>query len=234
MKYVMRFKQFSIRHDRVAMKVGMDGVLLGAWTSVDDVSTILDVGTGSGVIALMLAQRTNASVHIDAVEVSDDALQAAENFNASPWKHRLRIYHTSVQALEPDKLYDLLVTNPPFYVDALRPPDPGRERARHDRLLGHEDILEAANRLLSQRGRLSLILPLAESRQFETLAARHGFYCSKVCEVQSKPAKPPIRRLMEFARTPYPPQRSSLCLLDNNSQPSTEYRSLVADFYLNF
>ncbi|HEY8510911.1 MAG TPA: methyltransferase [Cyclobacteriaceae bacterium] len=230
----MQFKQFSIRHDRVAMKVGMDGVLLGAWTSVENVKTILDVGTGSGVIALMLAQRTTDSVRVDAVEISDDAHQAAENFSASPWNDRLRAYQSSVQELEVEEPYDLIVTNPPYYVDALKPPDPRRERARHDRSLRHDEIVAAANRLLSTHGRLSIILPHAESKSFETLAARQGFYCSRVCEVQSKPNKPPIRRLMEFERTPYPTRRSSLCLFDISGEPSAEYRSLTADFYLNF
>lgn len=230
----MHFKQFSVHHDRVAMKVGMDGVLLGAWTSVENVRTILDIGTGSGVIALMLAQRTTDSVRVDAVEISDDAHQAAENFGASPWKDRLHIFHIAVQELEVQEPYDLIVTNPPYYVNALKPPDPRRERARHGQSLRHDEIVATADRLLSASGRLSLILPVAESKPFETLAARHGFYCSRVCEVQSRPGKAPIRRLMEFERTPYPTRRASLCLLDTEGQPSAEYRSLLADFYLNF
>ncbi|HLT81813.1 MAG TPA: methyltransferase [Cyclobacteriaceae bacterium] len=230
----MQFKRFTVRHDRVAMKVGMDGVLLGAWTSVEQVGSILDVGTGSGVIALMLAQRTPASVSIDAVEISDDIHQAAENFNASPWKQRLRALHMPVQDLNVQVAYDLVVTNPPYYANALKPPDPARQRARHDRSLRHEEIVTIANRLLTSQGRLSLILPSDAAQAFETTAARHGLYASRVCDLHSTPAKPPIRRLMEFKRTPAPPHRSSLCLVDPNGHPSGEYRSLVADFYLNF
>src|SRR5690606_490983 len=195
MKYVMQFKQFSIRHDRVAMKVGMDGVLLGAWTSVENVKTILDVGTGSGVIALMLAQRATDSVRVDAVEISDDAHQAAENFSASPWNDRLRAHQSSVQELEVDEPYDLIVTNPPYYADALQPPAPRRESARHARALRHAEIVAAAYRLLRSHGRSSLMLPHAAANSSGTPGARQGFYCSRVCEVQSRPTKPPIRRL---------------------------------------
>lgn len=231
---MMQFKQFSVRHDRVAMKVGMDAVLLGAWTRVQQANTILDIGTGSGVIALMLAQRTPDHVRIDAVEISDDALQAAENFNASPWKHRLRIFHSAFQEMIVREPYDLLVTNPPYFGNALKPPDPGRERARHDRSLQREEITGVAARILDPDGRLSIILPLAASGNFETVAARHGLYCLRLCDVSSKPARPPIRRLMEFARTPSPTQKSRLCLLDADGNPSADYRSLTADFYLNF
>jgi tRNA1Val (adenine37-N6)-methyltransferase len=234
MKHLMQFKHFSVRHDRVAMKVGMDGVLLGAWTSVQDVKSILDIGTGSGIIALMLAQRTSDAVRIDAVEVSDDIHQAEENFNASPWKHRLRAFHTSVQEFEAQEPYDLLVTNPPYYVNALKPPDPKRERARHDRLLGHDEIVAAATRLLAAEGRLSVILPWPFSKDFGILAARKGLYSTRICDVHSKPERPPIRRLMELGSTPSPLQRSSLCLLDPQGNPSDDYRALLRNFYRNF
>lgn len=234
MGYVMQFKHFSVRHDRVAMKVGMDGVLLGGWASVEKANTILDVGTGSGIIALMLAQRTNDHVRIDAVEISDDVHQAVENFSASPWKHRLRAFHTSLQGFQAQKPYDLLVTNPPYYANALKPPDPRRERARHDHSLRHDEIVVNASRLLAAEGRLSIILPWAESKPFESLAACLGLYCARACDVHSKPAKPPIRRLMEFHKFPLPTQRSTLCLLDAAGHSSAEYRSLLTDFYLNF
>lgn len=125
----MQFKRFTVRHDRVAMKVGMDGVLLGAWTSVEQVGSILDVGTGSGVIALMLAQRTPASVSIDAVEISDDIHQAAENFNASPWKQRLRALHMPVQDLNVQVAYDLVVTNPPLLCQCVKTARPGTPKS---------------------------------------------------------------------------------------------------------
>jgi tRNA1Val (adenine37-N6)-methyltransferase len=231
---MMQFKQFSVRHDRVAMKVGMDGVLLGGWTPVGDAKTILDVGTGSGIIALMLAQRTSDAVRIDAVEISADVHQAMENFAASPWKHRLRAFHAAVQEMQPREAYDLIVTNPPYYVNALKPPDPGRERARHDQSLRHDEIVAVAHRLLKPEGRLSLILPWPESKPFEILAARQGLYCVVACDVHSKPDKPPLRRLMVFTRTPAPTQAAWLHLLDADGNPSAEYRSLLADFYLNF
>src|SRR5690606_36723043 len=154
------------------------------------VGSILDVGTGSGVIALMLAQRTPASVTIDAVEISDDIHQAAENFNASPGKQRLRALHMPVQDLDVQVAYDLVVTNPPYYANALKPPDPARQRARHDRSLRHEEIVTIASRLLAQQGSLSLVLPSDAGLAFEPTAARYGLYSSRVCVWHSTPAKP--------------------------------------------
>ncbi|HEX7015463.1 MAG TPA: hypothetical protein VF191_08110, partial [Cyclobacteriaceae bacterium] len=125
-------------------------------------------------------------------------------------------------------------TNPPYYANALKPPDPRRERARHDHSLRHDEIVVNASRLLAAEGRLSIILPWAESKPFESLAACLGLYCARACDVHSKPAKPPIRRLMEFHKFPLPTQRSTLCLLDAAGHSSAEYRSLLTDFYLNF
>lgn len=146
----------------------------------------------------------------------------------------MRTFHEPVQEFEAESRYDLIVTNPPYYVNALKPPNPGRERARHDRTLRHDEIVSAASRLLTPDGRLSIILPRDASNPFEILAARQGLYCTVACNVYSKAGKPPIRRLLEFRRTPSPTQQSSLCILDPQGHPSPEYRSLVGDFYINF
>jgi len=231
---VMVFKKFSVRHDRVAMKVGTDGVLLGAWTYVEQVRTILDIGTGSGLIALMMAQRTPQSVMVDAVEAADDAAQAKENFEASPWKHRLRIFHTSLQRFEPTATYDLMVTNPPYFIDSLKPPEEKRKLARHTVTLNYGDILEATDRMLHPAGRLNLILPPAESIEFGSNAEKHGLYCIRQCAFRSRPNKMPMRYLLEFSHHYSPLSKSEIFLYGMDGKPSAEYRSLTREFYLSF
>lgn len=231
---VMVFKKFSVRHDRVGMKVGTDGVLLGAWTSVEQVRTILDVGTGSGLIALMMAQRTPESVRIDAVEVADDAGQAKENFEASPWKDRLRIFHTSLQRFEPTAPYDLIVANPPYFIDSLKPPEEKRKLVRHAVTLNHEDILQATDRMLHQDGRLGLILPPAEAIAFKSTSGKHGLYCIRQCAFRSRPHKTPMRYLLEFSYHNSPLSQSEILQYGIDGKPSAEYRSLTREFYLSF
>ncbi|HLT72592.1 MAG TPA: methyltransferase [Cyclobacteriaceae bacterium] len=231
---VMVFKKFSVRHDRVAMKVGTDGVLLGAWTSTENVRNILDVGTGSGLIALMMAQRTPETVTIDAVEVADDAAQAKENFEASPWKHRLSIFHTSLQRFEPASPYDLIVSNPPYFIDSLRPPEERRRLARHTDTLTHEDIVHGIGRMLHPAGRLGLILPPAEAIAFERTAGKHGLHCVRQCAFRSRPNKMPMRYLMEFSYDNSPTSKSEIFLYGMDGKPSEEYRSLTREFYLSF
>lgn len=230
----MVFKKFSVRHDRVVMKVGTDGVLLGAWAAVEQVRTILDVGTGSGVIALMMAQRTGEDVKVDAVEIADDAAQALENFEASPWSHRLRIFHTSLQRYEPDTKYDLIITNPPYFINSLKPPGERRTLVRHGVALGPADILDAVDRMLAPDGRLSLILPPAEALAFESEARLHNFYPVRQCLFRSRPDKPPKRHLMEFSHRKESTDKSEIILYNFNGLPSAAYRALTQEFYLNF
>ena len=161
------FKKFSVAHDKSTHKVGTDGVLLGAWVSLEEVQRILDVGTGTGVISLMLAQRTPETVTIDAVEIEeDDALQAAENVRQSPWPEKIKVYHKTIQAFSPGKKYDLIISNPPFFVESWLPPEKKRSQARHTEQLSFEELLESATRLLSANGRLAVILPFQEGLQF--------------------------------------------------------------------
>lgn len=231
---VMVFKKFSVRHDRVGMKVGTDGVLLGAWVSLNQVRTILDIGTGSGLIALMMAQRTDDNVTIDAVEVADDAAQAKENFEASPWKHRLRTFHTSLQKFEPAAPYDLAVANPPYFIDSLKSPLEKRKVARHDVTLNHEDILRATSRILHPDSRLALILPTTEAGAFVVKARQYGLHCIRHCAFRTRPHKMPKRYLLEFSYHNSPTARSEVSLYSADGQPSGEYRSLTGEFYLAF
>lgn len=228
------FKQFSIAHDKSTHKVGTDGVLLGAWVNLIDVQRILEVGTGTGVISLMLAQRTSDSVTIDAVEIEeDDAIQAAENVRTSPWPEKIKIHHKAIQDFSSGKKYDLIVTNPPFFVNSWQPPQKKRSQARHAEQLTFEELLELSTKFLVDRGRLAVILPYQEGLKFIEQAAQFGLFCNRQCAFQSRDHKPIERWLLEFSRYPLEIQKESLVLYGQNDQWSGEYVRLTREFYLN-
>ncbi|MFN6092079.1 MAG: tRNA1(Val) (adenine(37)-N6)-methyltransferase, partial [Bacteroidota bacterium] len=168
------------------MKVGTDGVLLGAWTNIDNVSRILDIGTGTGLIALMLAQRSNAI--IVAVDAEENAYnQATINFNASPWKERLPLIHSKIQDYQTDEKFDLIVSNPPYFTGYYSSDDISRDIARSaDMLLPYEDLITAAKRLLKEEGRLSLILPADQQEKFVAIALENRFSLSRCTKVRTK------------------------------------------------
>lgn len=231
-----QFKQFTIRQDRCLMKVGTDGVLLGAWAGERGARTILDIGAGTGLIALMLAQRA-PEARIDAVELDPgSAGQAAENIAASPWSDRVRLFCSSIQDFTPPegRLYDLIVSNPPFFTGALKSPNPGRNQVRHGEALSFSDLLWSAGRLLSSQGRFSLILPYAEAKAFQELAVHYHLFPNRIREVHTRSGKPVERVLMEFGRSPGSlVKESALCLHgDGVGGRSEEYGALTEGFYL--
>jgi len=266
-----RFKQFTVWHDRCAMKVGTDGVLLGAWChsspnrllasspnrftdSPIHRFTILDIGTGSGLIALMLAQRF-PTAHIDAIDIAPEAIdQASYNFSLSPWSNRLHAHLSPLQDWSRTKssiinhqssiAYDVVVSNPPYFIDSLKNPDHGRELARHTDSLSYSELLEHSARLLSDNGTLALILPASEEQHIIAVAATYNLYPTRLTRVFSKPTKPtPIRILIEFQKTDSPVHQftdspihqftdSTFYLESPTSPRSPEYTALTQDFYL--
>ena len=227
------FKKFHVSHKRSSMKVGTDAVLLGAWVDPGNASTILDVGTGAGVIALMLAQRC-ADTLVDAVEINNEAyLDASENFERSPWKSRLRLYQTSIQNFRPKKRYDLIVSNPPYFVKSLKPPDVGRQHARHTDSLSFDELIRSAIELLQPNGRLAVVLPSQEAMIFEKLAAVHHLFCKRKCAFRTRAHKPVERSLMEFSTQSGKMTEEELCLYSEGSEWSPGYRTLTKEFYLN-
>lgn len=218
------------------MKVGTDGVLVGAWAGVRPSDRrILDVGTGTGVIALMLAQRAPAA-RITGVDV-DDVSQARENGAASAWSDRIAFVQRPVQEFEADEPFDLIVSNPPFFVDSLRCPDPGRTAARHAVLLPFAELRDAVLRLLAPAGRFALVLPTAEAERFAAVC-RGLLALSRRTEVRTTPRRAPKRVLMEFVRPDEAPAAAECAELvvgtGRHEEYSPEYRALTRDFYLRF
>jgi tRNA1Val (adenine37-N6)-methyltransferase len=227
------FKQFSVRHDRSTMKVGTDGVLLGAWVDIRNCKHILDIGTGSGVIALMLAQRTTSDVTIDAVEVeSEDAEQAKENIEHSPWPRRIEVFTSSIQNFVTDQLYDLIVSNPPYFNNSAKPPDEKRIQARHTISLPYDVLVKHVMPLLAPNGRLAVILPFTEGLEFETLASMHNLYCIRKTAFRTRREKPIERWLMEFSQRSQEKNEDEILLYNDGQEWSDDYIRLTRDFYL--
>jgi tRNA1Val (adenine37-N6)-methyltransferase len=227
------FKQFSVRDDKCAMKVGTDAVLLAAWVDVSGAQRILDIGTGSGVIALMLAQRVPQSAGIESVEIEKEAAdQAAENFRNSPWSSTLAVHHLSIQDYFPAERFDLITTNPPYFNRSLEPPDKKRHRVRHTATLTYDELLSAVARLLTLNGRFNLILPCKEAMLFSDVALRYGFFCSRRYHFRTRKEKPLERTLMELSRRTQSIDEGEILLYESETQWSSSYRNLISDFYI--
>ena len=231
-----RFKQFAVEQSGVAMKVGTDGVLLGAWADCEGAKNILDIGTGTGVIALQMAQR-NPEAQIRAVEIDETAAHRARaNFDLSPWAERLTVEQSAVQEFEPSEKFDLIVSNPPYFVDSLLPPDAKRSTARHTDTLSFEDLTYGVLRLLSPDGHFALILPPPEMERMLS-AARGRLFVRRRCEVWTTPQSGARRIMAELSQQPpaQPPQSEKLIIEDRGPMGySEDYKRLTRDFYLKF
>lgn len=228
------FKQFTVFHDRCAMKVGTDGVLLGAWVNVADAAGILDVGTGTGLIALMMAQRSEGFIH--GVELDESAfLQAVENVNRSPWACRIKLFHNSFQQFARDSAgsYDLVVSNPPYFRNSLKPPAKSRSLARHDDHLSYESLVFYSSKVLSDRGRLAVILPAGGFSNFDLIARFHNLQPIRVTHVRPQPGKDLSRCLAEFARgNQNNCHHNEIAIRGEDHSYTQEYIELTRDFYL--
>lgn len=230
---VFYFKHFHVYHDRCAMKVGTDGVLLGAWCNVDGRKKILDIGTGTGLIALMLAQRSTDDCLIDAIEIDEEAsIQARENVLSSPWKKKINVIQLPVQQFEPPITYDLIACNPPYFVDSLKPPNKKRIQARHATDLPYPALIASVKLLLSPTGLFCLILPNEEGSRFMVMAAKSGLFCTKKLAVRSKGSKPIERLLLEFSLISKNRTEGELLISDEKGNWTNEYCQMVASFYL--
>jgi len=231
------FKRFSVVQEGVTHPVGTDAALLGAWVNVSGARRILDIGTGTGVIALMLAQRTeiDRDIFIEAVEIHPgSALCAARNFAGSPWATRLRVCEMPVQDFtqNADNQFDLIVSNPPFFSETTRAPDETRRLGRHTGTLPPGEMLAAVRRLLTPDGRFAVVLPVQEGLRLCELSVPNGLYWTKITEVRSRRDKPVERLLLEFEKNPYEFKRDSLLIYEDGVRYSGEYQELTKAFYL--
>ncbi len=233
---MFQFKQFTIHQDRCAMKVGTDGVLLGAWTPLErQPYNILDIGTGTGLIALMLAQRCDAE-QIDALEIDENAYeQAVDNFENSPWGDRLFCFHAGLDEFvdEPEDEYDLIVSNPPFYAEDYKTDNEQRDLARFQDALPFEDLVEAADLLLSENGIFAVIIPFKEEAKFINLCAEAELLPVKVTRVKGTPTSETKRSLLAFKRYELPVLTADELIIETaRHQYTPEYIALTQDFYL--
>lgn len=233
-----RFKQFEVQHERCTMKIGTDGVLLGAWCHVDEAKNALDIGTGTGIIALMMAQR-NENLTVDAVEIDSDAAEeACENVLNSPWEKRILIANQSIQDFGKEKSgqvkYDLIVSNPPFYTGGTLSDNMSRNEVRHTQKLSHNELLLIVKKLLKPEGRFEMILPFLEGLRFIELAEDYGLFLVQKTEVKPTRDAEIKRLLLSFSLREGKLNEDSIIIQNEGRNNWTEeYWNLVGDFYLD-
>lgn len=232
-----KFKKFTVDQDQCAMKIGTDGVLIGAWASLENYpSNILDIGTGTGVISLILAQRSNAE-NIEAVEIDDDAYeQATSNFENSPWGDRLFCYHASIQEfaseMSDEEPYDLIISNPPFYTEDYKTNDKARDTARFTDAMPFQHLIVCAKHLLSEIGKFVVIIPTKEEVEFLKISEENGLHLQTKCNVRGTESSPIKRVMIELGFDKITPTITSLTIEIERHKYTPEYIELVKDFYL--
>jgi len=236
MSPVFRFKQFDINDDGCSMKISTDGVLLGAWVSTSDVEKILDIGTGCGLIAMILAQRSDAV--IDGIDIHEPSiLMARKNGLNTPWNSKLKFYHQSLQdfAKNHKNHYDLIVSNPPYFESSLVSPDPKKALAKHTGALNHDELVFYSISLLKPGGKISLVLPAGILPSIKTKFAVHGFAPSRIAMVKGKHGKEYNRTLVEMT---FSEDRESvisdITIRDKNGHFTPAYKALTSEYYLDF
>ncbi len=232
MKNAFQFKQFTVYQDLAAMKVGTDGVLLGAWANFDKAKNILDIGTGTGLIALMAAQR-NSNAQISAIEIDEQAYEQAKyNFEISPWKNRLQAFHTSLQNYKTTQKYDVIISNPPYFDETVQAKDQARQMARNTQSLSLKELLFYSSKLLKNNGQLFLVLPKSKESQLIDLAKSKGLFINHIVDVQGTKDSPIKRILVELSRHQNDYIRSGLIVEISRHNYTQDYINLTKDFYL--
>ncbi len=227
------FKQFTVYQDRCAFKVGTDGVLLGACANISGARSILDIGTGTGLIALMLAQRCEAE--ITAIELDRASFeQACSNVESSKWKDRIKVINTAIQDYFPGSAkFDLIVSNPPFFIDSLPNPDQLKAAARHNIQMNNEDLLSGVSRLMAEGGRFQVIMPYVEGNILIAEAQSFGLYCINILKIKPLPTSEIRRMILTFSREKIKTHESFLTIEHGKRHEFTEeYKALTRDFYL--
>ena len=232
-----QFKQFRVNHHLSAMKVGTDSVLLGAWANGEGATAILDAGTGSGLLALMMAQRFNEA-QIDAIDIVEDAvMQTRENASLSPWNNRIRVIHQSFQeyALTHADRYDMVICNPPYLSDSLQSPHQHRTTARHNHALPFTDLAQCVNKVLRPDGRFCVVIPIDQQNKMEQAMAEQSYFPAKRMTIYHNHNREPKRILIEFSQSTAPCINQELQIeTDQRHHYTDDYKNLTQHFYLNF
>ena len=231
-----QFKHFLIIQEKVAMKVGTDGVLLGAWVNVQHEKKIVDIGTGTGLIALMMAQRTSAQ--IIGIEIEKNAAEeATHNFARSNWKNRLSVQNISFQefAKKNNEKFDLIISNPPFFINDQKSKHTNMAIAKHNDLLPLPDLILGCKKLISEEGKIAVILPIVAAKKIIELACETGLFLTRLTEIFPTPQKESNRYLMEFSTKKQTLPKNTLTIFEElNGKFSKSYKELTKEFYLNF
>ena len=231
-----QFKQFIINQDRCAMKVCTDACLFGAWVAdklahVDSIQNILDIGTGTGLLSLMLAQKVEAN--IDAIELNKEAArQAEENFTASPWKDRLQVYLADINEFDPPKKYDCIISNPPFFQDDLKSENASKNAAKHDTTLTLDKLVMQMKRLLSEDGLGAILIPFHRAEYLRELLKKNDFYIREIMDVKQTVTHGFFRTMLIFSRKPAALIAEQLHIHDAQRQYTEAFSSLLKDYYL--
>lgn len=229
------FKKFSVYQEGVTHPVGTDGVLLGAWAEIGEARSILDIGTGTGLIALMAAQRSRPDTRVLGIDIHGPSLAcAAQNAASSPWADRVAMREISLQALAAEAVgsFDLIISNPPFFSELTRSPDDTRNLGRHTATLSLQELMAGAAAVLAPGGRFCVILPEKEGKKLIEWGALSGLFVTREVQVRSRPAKPVERLLLQFEHDPTTFSRDTWSIHAEGGGYSLEYRSLTETFYL--
>ena len=239
-----QFKQFLVKQDRTAFKVGTDGVLLGAWAGIENARSILDIGTGTGLLALMLAQRASTAVpgkdlRIVALEIDEASCeQARDNVRSSPWSQSIRVIHKSFQEYSRTEhhRFDLIVSNPPFFSNALKPQSLPKEISRHDTWLNLQELAEGVGNLLAPAGKFCAILPVEEAERLQQSCMESGLHLYRIRRVRPTKRQSVKRHLLEFqwSRADTTEESEMAIELDKRHEYTGDYRELTREFYLAF
>lgn len=228
-----QFKQFTVWHDKCAMKVGTDGVLLGAWTFICEAHRILDIGTGTGLVALMLAQRSLANATIVALEIDEIASeQAKENVERSPWKDRIEVIKQDFKLYQSTEKFDVIVSNPPYFVDSLTCPDLQRNTARHNDSLTYKELIRGVTELLSVNGTFTIVIPTDVAEQVKAIALTYKLNTVRQLNIITKPGSNPKRVLITFSFSSQKCTVEELLIEIARHQYSAEYKELTKEYYL--
>lgn len=236
MRKPFQFKQFSIKDENSALKVGTDAVLLGAYVKLENIKSVLDIGCGSGIIALMMAQKSNST--IDAIDIDFESIQEAKvNFKNSPWSDQIIAIHTSLSDFvkQSNKKYDLIISNPPFFNNSLKSSSDRNNLSKHTSILNHEDLVFGVKNLIAPNGVFAVIIPFDQITSFLNIAFIEGFHCFQKLIIYPTPKKPANRVIIEFRSNRFNKStEENLTIRDESGNFTEQYKTLTSDFYLNF